>query len=545
MSSDIQRSASPHRTHSVPFPIGTTYIELTNAINIETTSNPKAIQVRHPKEAIANTVTDLGLDYLPYIVRTNKPGTTLDTTITGQQDQSDPNTSPDPNSQPYPIKVELMSKQESLYAWVANIKDKIEEYNKNLPDIIANILESYTQLDDSTRVAAIGLALKSYLPEDQRATFIGDVLNDKYLGLDLLCKRAAIEQIQYLPEDQRARFMEDILNDRYPNLDNLKERAIKQILYLNQDEMAIFIKAILNNKYPSLDLNCKKIAMSIVNLLSQQDIYSIIDEILGNKYSDFLHIDDTIERYITTISQDQKTIIIEDILKGEKYPNLGTHPKQMAVDQIQNLSKDQRSKLYELALDKDLITQKYFNARINELKAKVTIPTTSPLHEIAQQDRIVKLDKTGSETFILPIPNVEEIEASVRIINYPSFLAWLKAATAIDTWQEELGFDYIPIEPILDFNSSNNTIKVAITTANLRGASLYKSIHLYDSRIQQQIQGNKALLIDILKYKLSIIHGHIHDNNFVLVPQLDSDNQPDPSKMPRIYVIDFDMAMEM
>jgi hypothetical protein len=93
MSSDIQRSASSHRTHPVPFSTGSAIVELlTNNTNTETVPNnnpgrrlpkPNTIQVRHPKEAIANTVTDLGLDYLPYIVRTNKPGTTLDTASTG------------------------------------------------------------------------------------------------------------------------------------------------------------------------------------------------------------------------------------------------------------------------------------------------------------------------------------------------------------------------------------------------------------------------------------------------------------------------------
>ena len=39
---------------------------------------------------------------------------------------------------------------------------------------------------------------------------------------------------------------------------------------------------------------------------------------------------------------------------------------------------------------------------------------------------------------------------------------------------------------------------------------------------------------------LGISHGHLHMNNLTIVPQKDTEGNPDPSQQPKIFVIDFD-----
>ena len=172
-----------------------------------------------------------------------------------------------------------------------------------------------------------------------------------------------------------------------------------------------------------------------------------------------------------------------------------------------------------------------------QLDAHIQDSTRSILHDLAGEQPTA-LEKTGSATTILS----SHLESSVRTVDAPTAHAWASTYLSASYWKEA-GFDYIPVEPILDITpSENGTLNV--TTVNLRGRSLNDSqilIALYPDDIQGRIKDQKDLIMEMLD-SLGVWHGHAHDGNFVLVPRLDDEGRVDFASDPRIYVIDFDRA---
>jgi len=57
-----------------------------------------------------------------------------------------------------------------------------------------------------------------------------------------------------------------------------------------------------------------------------------------------------------------------------------------------------------------------------------------------------------------------------------------------------------------------------------------------------ELREQRGKIISVLKSQ-GITHGHTHDGNFVLRFFRDENGNPDINKTPRIYAIDFDMAV--
>ncbi|HMQ96353.1 MAG TPA: hypothetical protein PKD19_03995 [Candidatus Saccharibacteria bacterium] len=171
-----------------------------------------------------------------------------------------------------------------------------------------------------------------------------------------------------------------------------------------------------------------------------------------------------------------------------------------------------------------------------------TLTTQSKLHTSAPEHGIIPQRKTGSDTYI------GSDETAVRIIPFHAFNAWLAAYLHPDAWRE---FGYVPIEPICsvaltDHISSgyfelSSYKSAAVQTLSLRGEDASTSINSYTPAIAIKILEAIHDIRNTLQHEVGVIHGHPHLGNFMLVPQL-TNGQPDPAKMPRVYMIDFDQA---
>jgi len=148
-----------------------------------------------------------------------------------------------------------------------------------------------------------------------------------------------------------------------------------------------------------------------------------------------------------------------------------------------------------------------------------------------------KFGKTGSETILLGGSLVGK--AIIRIISDQAFQGWKKAFEAEMVWKG-LGFDYVPIEPILTqgdklraYQTKEGLWRVStrVLGPSLKdySASYYKEYSQY----KQELAVMKAKIERGLNI-LNIHHGHLHESNFCI--------EMHQGKI-RLYAIDFDQAV--
>ncbi|MBI2666643.1 hypothetical protein HYX13_03460, partial [Candidatus Woesearchaeota archaeon] len=154
--------------------------------------------------------------------------------------------------------------------------------------------------------------------------------------------------------------------------------------------------------------------------------------------------------------------------------------------------------------------------------------------------------KSGSITYLLGGGFTGKV--IVRIIRNKAFQAWKRAFEAEETWKK-LGFDYIPIEPILKkgnklraYQTRSGFWRVSTRVLGLSLASLsdVPVVRGYNHSQQNynQLLATRDIIIRGLK-QLGIIYAaetpsHLHDNNFC-VELVDGRF--------RLYLIDFDQAV--
>ncbi len=126
-----------------------------------------------------------------------------------------------------------------------------------------------------------------------------------------------------------------------------------------------------------------------------------------------------------------------------------------------------------------------------------------------------------------------------RNIPLYAYLAWKRAFDAMDVWKN-LGFDYVPVEPIIRPGSVDD-VKIDVFARVIPGPSVADwgmSVKLHLDAIEQCVEKIKEGLAQI-----GITHGHDHMANFVLHFVRTEDGDVDFSRVPRVYIIDFDQAV--
>jgi hypothetical protein len=130
-------------------------------------------------------------------------------------------------------------------------------------------------------------------------------------------------------------------------------------------------------------------------------------------------------------------------------------------------------------------------------------------------------------------------KAVVRIISMRAFVAWRRAFEAKKFW-ERAGFDYVPVEPILQKPNGEMRFfqqkdgRFAVSTGVLRGPNLaifLSSMH-NKRKFGAMLEKQKQKITEVLE-DLYIYHGHLHNKNFCVVMH---------KGKPRLYAIDFDAA---
>ncbi|MBU0470751.1 MAG: hypothetical protein KKA62_03995 [Nanoarchaeota archaeon] len=145
-----------------------------------------------------------------------------------------------------------------------------------------------------------------------------------------------------------------------------------------------------------------------------------------------------------------------------------------------------------------------------------------------------KLQKDGSETIVLGGPLLGK--AIIRIISDQAFQGWKKAFEAEKVWGD-LGFDYVPIEPILKIGGKLRAFKTKEglwrVSTKVLGPTLKNFMRSGGYETHEELLLMQEKIIDGLN-KLKISHGHLHGNNFCI--------EFHEGKI-RLYAIDFDQAV--
>ena len=147
-----------------------------------------------------------------------------------------------------------------------------------------------------------------------------------------------------------------------------------------------------------------------------------------------------------------------------------------------------------------------------------------------------KFDKTGSGTTLIGGSLKDKI--ITRHIEPEAFLSWQRLYEDYNLWKKN-GFDYVPIEPIQSYKiGKDNLVDVHSGVLDLSLGSWQKITSLFN----QELETQKMLILETLE-SVDIEHGHAHNDNFVLRFFRDENGKPDITKVPRLYLIDFDQAV--
>jgi hypothetical protein len=152
-----------------------------------------------------------------------------------------------------------------------------------------------------------------------------------------------------------------------------------------------------------------------------------------------------------------------------------------------------------------------------------------------------KFPKTGTETFLLGKTLINN--AILRIIPNHAFVSWLEVYGSVEMWKEA-GFNYSPIEPILEAHPCKDGKNTRVY-AGVLGISVSRYLGMYSNRkyhesVKKQVQAIKDTLV-----KMGIHHGHTHNDNFCVLHERTPENGIDWSKPPRVYCIDFDKSRKL
>jgi HEAT repeat protein len=128
----------------------------------------------------------------------------------------------------------------------------------------------------------------------------------------------------------------------------------------------------------------------------------------------------------------------------------------------------------------------------------------------------------------------------VRHMQIGPYMAWRKAYEAVNFWLKN-GFDYVPVEPIVSVKNAKRNLTVDVATRVVAGPSSGRWITRFGF-YQKHIAESMLRIRKVLE-ELGIEHRHLHKDNFVINFPITTDGTPLIDHPPRVYVIDFDMAV--
>ena len=154
---------------------------------------------------------------------------------------------------------------------------------------------------------------------------------------------------------------------------------------------------------------------------------------------------------------------------------------------------------------------------------------------------VSEFPKNGSESKTFLFGGELKNKTILRRLEPECFAVWQTAFEHSDWWQEA-GFEYVPIEPIQSFRLRSDSLVDAYT--GVLDLSLNGWMYLSNDFVEELEEDKRRILSVLSKNNLSFakFSSHLHDGNFCLKFIRDERGNPDFTKKPKIYLIDFDLA---
>lgn len=343
-----------------------------------------------------------------------------------------------------------------------------------------------------------------------------NILKENLFNSNLEIQKALAEMIKFVPEKETVLFITEILEHADIEVQKI---AVKRIYYLSKTEREPLQKLILQTIKDGLknpDVEIQKISAEMIEYVSEEDKVSLIRE---GFYNPNPEVQKVIISIIKFVSEENMAPLIKE---GLNCPDFEVN--KVSAEMIEYISKKEKDDLFVLAIAKGLgnyliQTPLYKKGDITNEKFSRT-----------------KFAKTGSETILLGGDLKEK--TIIREVQPQAFLAWQELYENWKLWQQN-GFDYVPIEPIQSF------ILTETELVRVYGGVLDLSLRIWEDRTDrfvQELYDQKVAIEKVLEDQ-HIIHGHMHRRNFCLRFFRDEHNQPDFTRCPRLYLIDFDQAV--
>src|SRR3989339_1099473 len=364
-------------------------------------------------------------------------------------------------------------------------------------------------------------------PEQERVLLIKQALSQE----DPSVQREAARMIRYAPQQEQVSLWllisEKIKQALFQKDPTVQREAAMIIWYAPAQEQVSLIKQALSQKDPSVQ---REAAVMIECAPAQErvSLQLLISEKIKQALS---QKDPTVQREAAEMIWyvPRREIVSLQLLISEKIKQALSQEdpavQREAVGMIRYAPAQKRISLVKIASDAGLGNEivkppLYYNSNLDRGRFKRE-----------------KFHKTGSETTL--VGGALKDKLIIRHIKPRAFLAWQKIYENYQVWQDN-GFDYVPIEPIQSYRL--NKKGMVDVFSGVLDLSLAEWSEISGNIFIKELEEQRDKIISILESQ-GIRHGHTHDNNFVLRFFRDQDGNPDLTKVPRLYAIDFDMAV--
>ena len=399
---------------------------------------------------------------------------------------------------------------------------------ESVREVILELIHGAFQKKDNTyQERLLGIMMISEAPENMRAQLIR-----KSLDLDdSKSREVAFNQVPSVPSQEKKGLVKQGLADAHGFL---SLRAVELSLLLSPEEQASLqgeIEKVILLRLQDTSSTIYHRALNSIGRLPESKLLEVMRQQLEDEDPDVrIRV---LELFYHLPSEQQKPLAsrmlsaLEDGMREQEDQDVPTKASKL----LSLFSEEERSRLLHL--------NPVFLKKLQDLA------TGSPLYKGYPEPFFRKtFRKTGSGTTLFDrVPGQPDhtfrerlIERHIEVLPYE---AWRKIYEAASFWKEH-GFDYVPVEPIVQASFDASTLRMDVFTRVLKGPSFGKwesQTDLYEDEINNQIEVIKSALKEF-----DLEHGHLHHGNFVLLFERDVKGEVVLEKLPRVYVIDFDQA---
>ena len=380
----------------------------------------------------------------------------------------------------------------------------MHQISKLSSEQIVHYIEKCIHSDSELIRAAAIEELHHLPPSGNRSTLIREALHSE----SPLIQSAALGQIEYLPPEERRTRIKQALTSSDERMLCI---AIDQMMGLfSKDDVIEQIEKAFHSNTPLL----QKKAIEYFGLLDTEKQQLLSQQVFETQDEDLLV---ALSKEISTL--DPNGVRRRIIEQGLLLPSTRMH--WFFAHQVKHLPEGERLQMLQ---------DKRFT------RAFIISPLYKNSALSSENFGRETFEKSGSKTTLLG--GKLQNKLIIRHIAPDTFTAWQKAFEAHATWKE-LGFDYVPVEPIQSYRlSQSGFVDVASGVLDI-------DYHSWQGRFPtlfaDSLKEQKDAILKGLKL-LGINHGHSHNNNLVLRFFRNEDGSPDIKKTPRLYIIDFDSA---